>query len=416
MSLIDKIVDAATSRPARGIVTGYVQAKVNDTAEQDKLNQEFILSAKDQYYNVDKPQFMADEKKRSANIDFISTKLSPVYANYADANNITLSDVNSRDFISSINDLSNEDKYKLESTIVNRKKERVQSFDDKNKFIQEQFLKMKGGPGDMNLMKVFFPNQGNDIAEVGIKQPTETTEATKTSDLPMQSVMQIEGAGGNFDIMNNRHSTIASQADTDFRNFFRNDMGQPSISFANTAAQYPLLQELLKGYDEAVANDYKDGKYQYALNRYIERELNKQKVTGYPTGIPETAKKEEVVTGTTGSKSIPGDGVKFDSETYGQRKEDAPKINLASQRQMLEPTAEQKVDNPANIINESRETIAEIMEYDDVKADIVLQKAGLNQYLTSSLDEKKQALIAFNRQMAKDEIKNIGLNPDNFEL
>ena len=416
MSLIDKIVDAATSRPARGIVTGYVQAKVNDTAEQDKLNQEFILSAKEQYYNVDKPQFMADEKKRSANIDFISTKLSPVYANYADANNITLSDVNSRDFISSINDLSNEDKYKLESTIVNRKKERVQSFDDKNKFIQEQFLKMKGGPGDMNLMKVFFPNQGNDIAEVGIKQPTETTEATKTSDLPMQSVMQIEGAGGNFDIMNNRHSTIASQADTDFRNFFRNDMGQPSISFANTAAQYPLLQELLKGYDEAVANDYKDGKYQYALNRYIERELNKQKVTGYPTGIPETAKKEEVVTGTTGSKSIPGDGVKFDSETYGQRKEDAPKINLASQRQMLEPTAEQKVDNPANIINESRETIAEIMEYDDVKADIVLQKAGLNQYLTSSLDEKKQALIAFNRQMAKDEIKNIGLNPDNFEL
>tara|TARA_R100001082_G_scaffold110234_1_gene89605 strand:+ start:925 stop:2157 length:1233 start_codon:yes stop_codon:yes gene_type:complete len=410
MSLIDKIVDAATSKPARGIVTGYVQAKVNDTAEQDRLNQEFILAAKDQYYNVDKPQFMADEKKRSNNIDFISTKLSPILANYADANNITLSDVNTRDFISSINDLSNEDKYKLESTIVSRKKERVQSFDDKNKFIQEQFLKMKGGPGDMNLMKVFFPNEGNDIAEVGIKQPTETT------DLPMQSVMQIEGAGGNFDIMNNRHSTIASQADTDFRNFFRNDMGQPSISFANTAAQYPLLQELLKGYDEAVANDYKDGKYQYALNRYIERELNKQKVTGYPTGIPETAKKEEVVTGTTGSKSIPGDGVKFDSETYGQRKKDAPKINLASQRQMLEPTAEQKVDNPANIINESRETIAEIMEYDDVKADIVLQKAGLNQYLTSSLDEKKQALIAFNRQMAKDEIKNIGLNPDNFEL
>jgi hypothetical protein len=402
------MVDIA--RAVRGISTGYLRAKVADTAEQDRLNQEFILAAKDQYYNVDKPQFMADEKKRSANIDFISTKLSPILANYADANNITLSDVNTRDFIGSINDLSNEDKYKLESTIVSRKKERVQSFDDKNKFIQEQFLKMKGGPGDMNLMKVFFPNEGNDIAEVGIKQPTETT------DLPMQSVMQIEGAGGNFDIMNNRHSTIASQADTDFRNFFRNDIGQPSISFANTDAQYPLLQELLKGYDEAVANDYKDGKYQYALNRYIERELNKQKVTGYPTGIPETAKKEEVVTGTTGSKSIPGDGVKFDSETYGQRKEGAPKINLASQRQMLEPTAEQKVDNPANIINESRETIAEIMEYDDVKADIVLQKAGLNQYLTSSLDEKKQALIAFNRQMAKDEIKNIGLNPDNFEL
>ena len=79
------MVDIA--RAVRGISTGYLRAKVADTAEQDKLNQEFILAAKDQYYNVDKPQFMADEKKRSANIDFISTKLSPVYANYADVVN-----------------------------------------------------------------------------------------------------------------------------------------------------------------------------------------------------------------------------------------------------------------------------------------------------------------------------------------
>ena len=118
-------------RAARGIATGYLAAKVADTAEQDRMNREFILQARDQYFNVDKPQFVADEKKRSANIDFISTKLSPVYANYADANNITLSDVNTRDFISSIDDLSNQDKFKLESTIVQRKKQRTQTFDEK---------------------------------------------------------------------------------------------------------------------------------------------------------------------------------------------------------------------------------------------------------------------------------------------
>ena len=108
--------------------------------------------------------------------------------------------------------------------------------------------------------------------------------------------------------------------------------------------------------------------------------------------------------------------VLFDAETFGQRKEDAPQINLMSQRQMIEPTEDQRVDNPASIINEARESIASIMEYDDVKADIVLQRAGLNQFMTSTLDEKKQALIANARQLAKDEIKNIGLNPDNFEL
>ena len=99
-------------RAARGIATGYLTAKVADTAAQDELNRNFILQATDQYFNVDKPNFIADEKKRSANIKFIATELSPVYANYADANNITLSDVNTRDFISSINDLSNEDKFK----------------------------------------------------------------------------------------------------------------------------------------------------------------------------------------------------------------------------------------------------------------------------------------------------------------
>ena len=87
-----------------------------------------------------------------------------------------------------------------------------------------------------------------------------------------------------------------------------------------------------------------------------------------------------------------------------------------SNRKMIEPTEEQKVDNPASIINEARESISNIMEYDDIKADIVLQRAGLNQFMTSTLDEKKQALIANARQLAKDEIKNIGLNPDDFEL
>ena len=76
-------------RAARGITTGYLSAKVADTAAQDEINRDFILQARNQYFNVDKPNFVADEKKRSGNIDFISTKLSPVYANYADANHLS---------------------------------------------------------------------------------------------------------------------------------------------------------------------------------------------------------------------------------------------------------------------------------------------------------------------------------------
>ena len=110
-------------RAARGIATGYLTAKVADTAAQDELNRNFILQATDQYFNVDKPNFVADEKKRTSNIELISTKLSPVYANYADARGLTTDDTNTKIFIDSINDLSNEDKFKIESSIVSRKKE-----------------------------------------------------------------------------------------------------------------------------------------------------------------------------------------------------------------------------------------------------------------------------------------------------
>ena len=179
------------------------------------LIENLFYRASDQYFNVDKPQFVADERKRSANIDFISTKLSPVYANYADANNITLSDVNTRDFISSINDLSNEDKFKIESTITQRKKTRTQTFDEKNKFITDQFKNLKGGPGSMNITSMFFPNEGQDIAEVGVKQGI----AAPTDD--MQSMMQIQGTGKVFDFNDMNHSRAIGRVESRFNRFFQ---------------------------------------------------------------------------------------------------------------------------------------------------------------------------------------------------
>ena len=389
MSLIDKIVDAATSRPARGIVTGYVQAKVNDTAAQDKLNQEFILAAKDQYYNVDKPQFVADEKKRSTNINFIASKLSPVYANYADANNITLSDVYTKDFIDSINDLSKEDQYKLESTIVSRKKERVQSFDDKNKFIQEQFLKMKGAPGDMNMMKVFFPNEGQDIAQVGINQPDQTTEATKTSDLPMKSIMEIEGTSSgvyNFD----DHRVPRNNASNFFTGFFVNDLRQPSISFPKGTPQFVLMNELLKGYDEAEAAGFNKGKYEYARLNYIDQELKREGITGFPTGFP-TAKKDKI----TKTKSVPGDGQKFDAPDVSKIgvKEDA-NINIQSKRQIEGGGT----GSAAVVINDLREIISKISDSPSLS------------------DDEKEKRIEIAKDRARERIKSMGLDLDQFNI
>ena len=388
------MVDIA--RAVRGISTGYLRAKIADTAAQDKLNQEFILAAKDQYYNVDKPQFMADEKKRSANIDFIATKLSPIYANYGDANNITLSDVNTRDFVNSIKDLSNEDQYKLESTIASRKKERVLSFDDKNKFIQDQFLKMKGAPGDINMMKVFFPNEGQDIAQVGINQTDQTTEATKTTE-PMKSIMQIEGTGSgvyNFD----DHRVPRNNASNFFTGFFVNDLRQPSISFPKGTPQAVLMNELLKGYDEAEAAGFNKGKYEYARLNYIDQELKREGITGFPTGFP-TAKKDKITEIKSNipqkTKAVPGDNQKFDAPDVSKIgvKEDA-NINIQSQRQIEGGGT----GSAAAVINDLREIISKISDSPSLS------------------DDEKEKRIEIAKDRARERIKSMGLDLDQFNI
>ena len=418
MGFFDKIADVAkeVGRPARNIAIGYLTEKIENTRAADARNAKYIELATEQYFNEDRPNFIKQEEERYNNFLKIKRDKGLPFAQFADSEAGGFATTNAQQteiFLKRVAELKPDQIEAIETSFNERRKKRAESFDEKNAFVRKQFQTMPGGPGDMNVMSVFFPNEGEDIAEVGVNQPSKMdTEMQPTVD---QTGGLLDIDSGNFDIMIGRHATEASKANTFFTNFFRNDVGQASISFAESAAQYPLQQELLKGYDEAVSKGYKDGKYNYARNRYIERELNKQNIKNYPTGIPEVAK-EEVATETTESKSVPGDGKKFDAETFGQRKEDAPQINLMSNRKMIETTEDQRVDNPASIINEARESIASIMEYDDIKADIVLQRAGLNQFMTSTLDEKKQALIANARQLAKDEIKNIGLNPEDFEL
>jgi len=391
-------------RAARGIATGYLSAKVADTAAQDELNRDFILQARNQYFNVDKPNFVADEKKRSGNIDFISTKLSPVYANYADANNITLSDVNTRDFISSINDLSNQDKFKLESTITQRKKTRTQTFDEKNEFITDGFKNLKGGFGSMNMTNMFFPNEGKDIAEVGVKQNVAPTTE-------MKSVMEIEGTGsGMYDFDNTAHRQLERIGATQFNQLFF-DRNTQRFNFGISAdkgkdgefvdSRYPTVQLLKKGYADAVKNNnYEFGFEVYARDKFIQLVMDSRGIKGYTGTLPQEtpaveAKTTEAAATTTESKAVPNDGKKFDPPDTSQigAKEDV-KINLQSKR---------KVEgggfgSAATVINDLRDIIARISDSPSLS------------------DDDKSSRIDTARARAKERLEAMGLDSDNFNL
>ena len=386
-------------RAARGIATGYLTAKVADTAAQDELNRDFILQARNQYFNVDKPNFVADEKKRSANIDFISTKLSPVYANYADANNITLSDVNTRDFISSINDLSNEDKFKLESTITQRKKTRTQTFDEKNKFITDGFKNLKGGPGSMNITSMFFPNEGQDIAEVGVKQgDVPTTE--------MKSIMEIEGTGGAYDFNNTAHRQLERIGATQFNQLFF-DRNTQRFNFAISGdknkqgdfvdSRYPTVQLLKQGYADAVKQGYEFGFEVYARDKFIQLVMDSRNIKGYTGTLPPEAPAVEAETTeaaatTTETKAVPGDNKKFDVGQIGV-KEDA---NINKQR--LRPIEGEKAVSVSTVLNDVREIIARISDSPSLS------------------DDEKEKRIDEARKIARDRIQSMGLDLDKFNI
>ena len=390
-------------RAARGIATGYLSAKIADSEAQDELNREFILQATNQYFNVDKPNFVADEKKRDNNVNLISTSLKPVYANYADARGITLSDANTKEFIKSINDLSNADQYKIESTITERKKERTQTFDEKNKFITDQFANLKGGPGAMNITGMFFPNEGKDIAEVGVKQGDVLPGEIK-------SVMEIEGTGsGMYDFNNTAHRQLERIGATQFNQLFF-DRNTQRFNFGISAdknkdgdfvdSRYPTVQRLKKGYSDAIKQGYEFGFEVYARDKFIQLVMDSRGIKGYTGTLPQEtpaveAGTTEAAATTTESKAVPEDGKKFDAPDISQigAKEDV-KINLQSTR----PVEGGGSGSAATVINDLRDIIARISDSPSLS------------------DDEKSNRIDTARARAKQRLEAMGLDSDNFNL
>ena len=187
-------------RAARGIATGYISEVVKDRERADKEKYENLQYAKRQYFEVDKPAFIKQEEVRENNYNFISGTLSPVYANYGDALGVTLNDESTKLFLKQIKDKSNEEQYRIQSSYIDRKKGRVKSFDERTSEVRESLVNLPGGPGSMNMMNYFFPNEGEDPAEVGIGQgqatgtmDTQTAAAGDIPMMPMKSIMDIEG-------------------------------------------------------------------------------------------------------------------------------------------------------------------------------------------------------------------------------
>ena len=225
----------------------------------------------------------------------------------------------------------------------------------------------------------------------------------------LKPLSDITARGNIFDIMNRAHATEANRFSGDFDTYFYNrTLGTYNITqVAKTDPVYPLITSLLSDYDDAEARGYTGGKLQYARDKFINEKLSQVGIQNFPRpgydNLPEAKTTAKTIdTSTLGAseqtKSLitKSKAKKFDPEKSPGKKFDLEK----SPGKKFDPETSPGIrvtDESGAIMNEVREAISQISR-------------------SNLPDEQKEKAIADVRAAAKEEIKKIGLNPDNFSF
>ena len=139
---------------------------------------------------------------------------------------------------------------------------------------------------------------------------TEDRDATK-------SIFPTMASGQTYDFENTRHTTLASKADTNFDQMFKDpNLGTYKFNFNKDDTRYDTAQRITKGFKEARDAGYELGIIDYAREQYINIVLQSQGITGYlgnyqsmksePQVQPGTAKGTETGPKVTESQTVLG--------------------------------------------------------------------------------------------------------------
>ena len=140
-------------RAARGVATGYLQAKIRNTEANDQLKANVLERAGANYFNEVLPEVTQLEKNRKNSYDRIKTEFGPNAAELADINNIITGDGKGYDNFKELmktNELNREklDAVTFEGDYNTRFNQRGMDFQEKYQGIFDQIgIKQAGGLG-----------------------------------------------------------------------------------------------------------------------------------------------------------------------------------------------------------------------------------------------------------------------------
>ena len=276
-------------RMARGVATGYLSAKIANTEANDRLKEDIIKQAGDNFYNNTLPEFQKREKNRENTYNQISKIHGNDVAEYFDQGGFITGQ--SGDF-DTINDLLSEgggiNKVKLQAYLegvdggsyASRKEKRFQSIADQEKFVMGNLT--KNGFGVNTLMSQL----GRDTTEEQAMAPTETQavapvppeEDTTTTKLP--SFEEIFGTTSEDRVYKNLDREdqipIRTRALAEFNALFKDELtGDISVT-PSVKDQYEKLPDAQKRsitLTEFAFNDYFKNRFLPENNYTFEKTL-----------------------------------------------------------------------------------------------------------------------------------------------
>ena len=371
-----------------GIATGYISEALRDSRQADQERYDRIKLAENQYYNVDLPNYKREEKLRDANIAYINAELGPVYANYFDAQDITLDTTNTRSVVKQFKDagFSEAQKLEIESTITGRRKERQEDLDEKLAMIRDRESRKSGGIGD-NIAKMFFSKDEEDISKVGVKQGTDMEAPPQDTFTPMSELLGT--TGNKFDFNNMNHRAAAGDVESRFSRFFQDPENFDVYDFSSR----PDLTADYQSYKDA---GYKGSEIEFAFQKFMEENLATPEFGGleYTGGYRAFDEKVAANRQQKEIKANVGDDKKFDQDTS---------IDFRDETVSKDP----KVDNATGVINFD-ETNAIMKEAREARS-AILNDANLSE------SEKERRMNILRNQVKKD-IEATGADSNRFRI
>jgi hypothetical protein len=234
---------------------------------------------------------------------------------------------------------------------------------------------------------------GSGASVTGLLIPYDETMGASTFDASqLKPLTDISIGGNNYDSGNARHSAEETKAIRAFdRLFFDNRTN--SYNFNERAEDdpvAPILKSLLDDYEMAKAQDYDGDRFSFIQDKFVSDRLSKKGIQNYPTVFdtkPVEEKPKEIE-----QPAIPQTENLFKSEAEIKEKTTAKKINPKS----IRVTDEGVVGSPIQIVDTLRNTIA-----------------AINSSTTES-NEGKQQKISNATEFAKNKLKQLGFDPNDF--